>query len=204
MIKYLKYTATKKYMNKLILKTALITLATFALAALAVFSLWILISPQTMADACEKTGNYSFAVNCADLRYKYTGKTADLARCAEDSILSGKDNLIVKYGEMLISDEGFDELCTRRDDEVVDIGFYLDAEVRFKVYICANLSAAQYRMGSLDNAIKTAETGGSFTKLIIEIIENGTKSDAEKVLEALDGSDENLIKLLEEFINKGV
>ena len=42
----------------------------------------------------------------------------------------------------------------------------------------------------------------AFTKLVIEIIENGTKDDAREVLNGLDGSDEKLIKLLNEFINR--
>lgn len=84
-------------MNKIIFKTALVTLGALVAAAVAVFSLWILISPQTMASYCEKTGNYSFAVTCADLRYKYTKDVKDLARCAQDGIASGKDALIVKY-----------------------------------------------------------------------------------------------------------
>ena len=71
-------------MNKIILKTALITLASLIVASLMVFSLWILCSPQSMASACEKTGNYSFAVTCADLRFKYTKNVDDLARCVED------------------------------------------------------------------------------------------------------------------------
>ena len=93
-------------MNKLILKTALITLATLVLAGLLVFSLWILCAPQTMATSCEKTGNYSFAVTCADLRYKYTKDIKDLARCAEDGIISGKDKHILKYCGMLVEEIG--------------------------------------------------------------------------------------------------
>lgn len=97
-------------MNKLVIRTALITVAILAFSALAVFSLWILCSPQTMASACERTGNYPFAVTCADLRYKYTKNVGDLARCAEDGILSGKDGLIVRYGGLLIADKDFDSL----------------------------------------------------------------------------------------------
>lgn len=189
-------------MNKIILKSALIAIAAIVLGSLIVFAMWILISPQTMASSCEKTGNYTFAVTCADLRYKYTNNINDLARCEEDSILSGKDSLIIKYGEKLLSEEGFEELCQEKDKQLSEVEYGENVELSFnyKAYICGHLSAAQYRGGSLEKAISAAEKGESFTKLVIEIIENGTKSDAEKVRGAL-GSDENLTKLLDEFIN---
>lgn len=190
-------------MNKVILKTALVTVASLALAALLVFSLWILISPQTMAASCEKTGNYSFAVTCADLRYKYTKDVSDLARCAQDSISAKNDNLIVKYGEMLVADEGFENLCAEKDKAIADTK-YGEYATGYKSYICGNLAAAQYRTDSFDKAFETAKNAGSFSKLAIEIIERGTKEEAQKVIEALDGSDGDLTKLLEEFITKGV
>lgn len=196
-------------MNNLIYKTALITLAALAGLAVTVFAFWILISPQSMAGVCEKTGNYSFAVTCADLRYKYTGATADLARCAEDSVLCGKDKLIIKYGEKLIAAEGYAELCASKDKEFEENkgGEYIGMtgkDISYNTYIRAHLSAAQYRSGNLASAINTAKGGGAqaFTKLVIEIIENGTKDDAREVLNGLDGSDEKLIKLLNEFINR--
>lgn len=189
-------------MNKIIFKTALVTLGALVAAAVAVFSLWILISPQTMASYCEKTGNYSFAVTCADLRYKYTKDVKDLARCAQDGIASGKDALIVKYCEMLIGHEGFDDLCKSVDESIpsTEYGKYA---TDYKAYVCGNLAAAQYRGGNLDKALKTAESGKSFVKLVIEIIENGTAEEADKALASLGDTDENLKKLLEEFKNQG-
>lgn len=189
-------------MNKIIFKTALVTLGTLVAAAVAIFSLWILISPQTMATSCEKTGNYSFAVTCADLRYKYTKDVKDLARCAQDSIVSGKDALILKYCGRLIEDDGFDTLCKAVDESIMSTEFGKYAK-DYKGYICGNLAAAQYRSGDLDKALKTAESGKSFVKLVLAIIENGTADEADKTLAALGDSDENLKKLLEEFKNEG-
>lgn len=175
-------------MNKLILKTALITIAALAVAALAVFSLWILCSPQTMATSCEKTGNYSFAVTCADLRYKYTNNVGDLARCAEDSILSGNDSRIVNYGAKLIDDEKFSQLCTEKD-KLLSNTEYGSYTLGYKNYICGHVAAAYYRTGELQRGIDTAEKGGvnAFTKLVLEIAEKQDKEAAQKVLTALEG-----------------
>lgn len=189
-------------MNKVILKTALLTLAVLAFAAALVFSLWILISPQTMASSCEKTGNYAFAVTCADLRYKYTKNVDDLARCAQDSISAKNDSLIVKYGEQLIADGGFEDLCTRKDAIIAgtEYGAYASG---YKGYICGSLAAAQYLTGNTDKAVATAEKYASYNKLVIEIYNKKDKDAAGKVLTALDGSDQDLSKLLEQIISQG-
>ena len=189
-------------MNKLILKTALITLATLILAGLLVFSLWILCAPQTMATSCEKTGNYSFAVTCADLRYKYTKDIKDLARCAEDGIISGKDKHILKYCGMLVEEDGFEELCAEKDKELSDSDYGKDT-VSYKSYVLGHLAAAQYRGGDLQNAIKTAENGGeqSLTRLVLSIVGKNDKAAAkdENLLTALDGFD-NLKSVLQQII----
>lgn len=189
-------------MNKVILKSAIITVASIVLAALFVFSLWILISPQTMASACENTGNYSFAVTCANLRYKYTNDVYDLARCAQDSILAKKDNLVVEYCEKLVEDSKFEEVCTTKDEYIssTDYGEYASG---YKKYIFANLSRSQYRTGNLDGAITSAQKGASFSKLVLEIIEKEDIQSASKVLSILKDYDEDLYKLLEKF-TKGV
>ena len=54
-------------MKRVILKSALVTVGALTAIGILIFSLWILISPQSMATVSEKIGNYSFAVTCADL-----------------------------------------------------------------------------------------------------------------------------------------
>ncbi|MDE6867702.1 MAG: hypothetical protein K2J83_00955 [Clostridia bacterium] len=176
--------------QKIILISALEGLAALALAALLVFSLWILCSPQTMATASEKTGNYSFAVTCADLRYKYTKKTDDLARCVQDSILCGNDELIVKYGESFIAKDDFEEVCESRGEN-------------FKTYACGNIALSQYKTESLEKAVSTCEKGGalSFIKLTVAVAESGSGEDRQALITALENQTPsetitNLLKLL--------
>ena len=170
-------------MKNVILKAALITVGAIAAAGILIFSLWILIAPQSMATVSEKVGNYDFAVTCANLKYKYSDDTSDLARCAEDSILSGEDKLIVKYCEKLIEKDDFGELCRRRDEELSRTLFGVYA-TKYNTYIIGNLAAAQYRGGDLKKAVETAERGEEldcFRKLVIEIILHGTQEDKENV-----------------------
>ena len=171
-------------MKKIILKSSLITIGALMAAGILFFSLWILISPQSMATVSEKLRNYDFAVTCANLKYKYSDDTADLARCAEDSILSKKDKLILKYCEELIDRDDFSQLCTRRDGELSSqVGQYTTA-TDYKTYIIGTLAAAQYRSGDLEKAVQTAERGGNvdcFRKLVLEVVLRNNEDDIQKV-----------------------
>ena len=189
-------------MNKTILKTALITLGSLVVAGILIFSLWILIAPQSMATVSEKLGNYNFAVTCANLKYKYSDETEDLARCAEDSILSGEDKLIIKYCDPLVKCDNFDELCTKRNEKLADT-LYGRYATSYKTYIIGNLAAAQYRLGDLQKAVQTCELGDKecFKRLILEIVQNGTEEDRENVKKYPQQSEnreyvEEMIKIL--------
>lgn len=164
--------------QKIILKSALITLAAIALAALTVFSMWILCAPQTMATSCEKTGNYSFAVTCANLRYSYTKSAYDLSRCVDDSILDGNDKLVVKYGEKLIAHDKFSEVCKSKSAELSES---LKVKFDYRSHVCGNVAYSQFKRGDLSEAVKTAQKSGTeagFIKLTVAVSESGT--DAQK------------------------
>lgn len=173
-------------MNKIILKTALITISALIIASLAVFGLWLVCSPQTMATSCEKTGNYALAVTCADLRYRYTNDVYDLVRCVDNAILSGNDKSISEHGEKLLSDEKLDEVCANRDKAIPENTAGIP--FGYKSYICGHISVAEYRLGDIQKAVQTAEKGGekSFPKLVIEIASRGDKTAAGEVLSALE------------------
>ena len=72
--------------------------------AVIVFAILSLGFPGTLCGWCEQLGNYGFAVRYASLYYSYTGDVADLARCAEDSILSENYGDITEYCAKLVHD----------------------------------------------------------------------------------------------------
>ena len=189
-------------MKKIILKASLITVGALIAAGILVFSLWILISPHSMATVSEKLGNYNFAVTCANLKFKYSDDTEDLARCVEDSILAKDDEKIVKYGEQLIARDDFDKMCEKRDSELVPLDGKQGATNNYKTYILSTLAVSQYRTGNLEKAVVTAEKGGtvaSFRKLVIEVVSSKNKADIEKVQ---DIKDPELKASVSEFIDK--
>lgn len=107
-----------------------------------------------MAGLCEKTGSYSLATAYASLKYTYSGDVEDLARCAEDGILSGNNSNVLNYCEKLVSDENFDELCAKKDEE-----FSSKADnFSYRQYVFGNLAAAKFKAGKTEEAISSAKT----------------------------------------------
>lgn len=170
-------------MKKIILKAALVTVGALAAIGILVFSLWILISPQSMATASEKIGNYSFAVTCSDLKYKYSDKTEDLARCAEDSILSGQDKLILKYCGQLIEKDDFESVCIEKNTQLGSTAFGVYA-VDYESYILGNLALSQYKSGELEKAVETCERGEvqCFNRLVIAVVESNSQEDLQTLI----------------------
>ena len=133
-----------KGLSNVIVKTAIKTLIVIIFAVGIAACILCFGFPKTVAGIGEKTGNYSMAVTFASIQYTYTGDIEDLARCAEDSILSENDENIVKYCGKLIEDEGFEEYCAQRSGKL-DLGD-LKVVINYRQFIENNLSSAQTRM----------------------------------------------------------
>ena len=142
-----RYTALKQ----IIIKSALSTLGIVAGCAVVVFAVLSFGFPGTLCGWCEQLGNYGFAVKYASLYYSYTDDIADLARCAEDSILSEKDGYITEYCTMLVDDEGFEEYCAERDEQFAQSAPLL--EFSYRHYIYGAVAEALYRGGDAEAAV---------------------------------------------------
>ena len=114
-----------------------------------------------MATLTESIGNYELAVKYASLRYYYTKNCDDLARCFDDSVLLGKDEYVLQYGEQLInSGRDYEEVCKNKNTVQTGSGYDYDHWVKGK------LAVSYYNLGKKDEAIKMASE------------DNGTKSFA--------------------------
>ncbi len=191
------------------MKSALVTVSALIIAGALVFIIWFFGFPQSMATLCEKTGNYSFALTCSARRYSKTNDPEDLARCAENAILSGNDAYVVEYGDKLISDDGFDAVCAKKD-EILSAGIYGQYSASYKSYICSNVAAAYYRIGDADKAVSAALNSGSaqgFVKLVSAIADSSDAQGAQKALSALEGmtapdAEIQLIEILKTTLEK--
>ena len=135
-------------MRQIIIKSALATLGIVAGCAVIVFAVLSFGFPGTLCGWCEQLGNYGFAVKYASLNYSYSGDIADLARCAEDSVLSENDGYITEYCTQLIDCDGFDDYCALRDEQMKDLPSF-----SYRQYIYGAAAGAVYHSGNLQLAI---------------------------------------------------
>lgn len=147
-------------MSKIIIKSALITLAVVAGCAVAVFGILSLGFPGTLCGWCEQLGNYGFAARYASLYYAYTGNIADLGRCVEDSILAGDDGYVIKYCPELVDHGEFADYCALRDENINgsisgNEGFS-GVVFSYRQYTFGALASAYYREGETELALGTA------------------------------------------------
>lgn len=198
-------------MFKVIAKTALKTLAIVIALIVLAFGIASLGFPSAMAGAFEKLGNYSFATGYASLSYSYSKDVADLARCAQDSILAGNDKATVRFGDKLISHEDFSSYC-EKESERLGLDYFQ--------FICGNTACAKYRTGNTDGALKTCETalsetegfpeGNAYARLTVVVAEKNDADTAKLIKTALEGvasgggTYDTVINILDKIINEGV
>lgn len=181
-------------MFKVILKTAIKTLIIVAVLALVAFGIASLGFPSEMAGLCEKSGNYSLATGYASLSYTYSKDVNDLNRCFADSVFAKNDNDVVKFGDMLIAHEKFEEACQTNSKTVTTQGGTV-ITIDYKQYVYGNVSVAKYKLGKKDEALELAKTAmnaedvqgfpknNALAMLSLQVIESGDKDTAAKLLE---------------------
>lgn len=162
-------------MKKIVLKTAIITLASvIALLALA-FGIASLAFPGNMSVICEDMGNYKLAASYAERQYDYSGSTDDLYRCARLYIRIGDRKNIIKYCGKLVEKKNFKESCGNNVQ-----------------YIYGNYATALYLSGKDDKAIEIAEMSvadgfdvpNAYSFLTVEAVEREDKAFGEKLLKS--------------------
>lgn len=186
-------------MFKVIFKTALKTLIIVAVVVLVAFGIASLGFPSQMAGMCEKSGNYKMATGYASLSYTYSKNVNDLNRCFVDSMYAKNDNDTVKFGDKLIADEKFSEVCESITEITVKTGGKeVKIPIDYRQYVCGHVSAAKYRKGKKDEALNTAtaamEGVQGFPKnnalaiLSLQVIESGDKDTAAKLITEIESN----------------
>lgn len=192
-------------MKNIIIKSAFATLGVVAGCAVVIFAVLSFGFPSTLCGWSEQLGNYGFAVKYASLSFSYSGEIEDLARCAEDSILSENDGYIIEYCTQLADADGFDEYCALRDEEMQELPSF-----SYRQFIYGSAACAVYRgEGNIDlaigygaEALKDGENREEFSgslelssfpinnamgTLALEVIQRGDSAAAQKMTQALSG-----------------
>lgn len=134
----------------MVIKTALKTLLIAVIALILAFAVASLGFPRQMATMFENMGAYSYATGYADLAYRYSKTTGNLARCVDDSIFAGNDENIVKYGDMIIAREDFKDYAEERTAA-------LNGDVDYFSFVYGNLAGAKYNCNDKDGALNMAK-----------------------------------------------
>lgn len=182
-------------MLKVILKTALKTLLAVAFAALVAFGIASLGFPSEMATLCEGTGNYSMATGYSSLAYAYSNKAEDLNRCFANGLHAKNDGSIIKYGDKLVKDERFKEIC-EANSKTVPTPNGGEVKIDYKQYVYGNLACAKYRQKDKDGAFSCADEGmngldgfpvnNALAVLSLQVIESGDGETAKLLLEKIN------------------
>ena len=171
-------------MVKTAVKTVLIILGIL----IAVFAVFNFAFPQHMATATESIGNYDLAVKYASLRYYYTKNCDDLARCFDDSVLLGKDEYILQYGEPLINHRDYDAVCTDKNSQQTGSGYDYDHWVKGKLavsYYNTGKKDKAVDMAAADNGNKSFTYGNALMSLAVRIRAEKDAETAEKLADVL-------------------
>lgn len=194
-------------MQKLVVKTAVKTVLILLGIIIAAFAIFNFAFPQHMATAMEALGNYNMAVKYANLRYTYTGDCFDLARCYDDSVLSGENENIILYAEKLLADKDYERVCAERNGIYNDMyadqfGFNFDYDLRVRSTTSVAYYSQAIKMDGDDRSTYTQKAinfaldangndrfpyGNSLMTLSIKIANNNDLAAAELMLVALDG-----------------
>lgn len=121
-------------MKKLIVKTALITLASLLAVFLLVLTAMTMYAPRTMATLLDGVGNRSLSLWYTEFAYQKFGEVDDLTNVFDKSVTAEDYERTIKYGNILIGREDFSDICASQDG----------VNVSYKNYVYGNTALAMY------------------------------------------------------------
>ena len=200
-------------MQKLIVKTALITFAS-AIGALILFALvCMLFFPSAVSDAAYNMGMDNISVTFAERAYKNGGDEKSLKTLVDRAAQAENYTAVVTYAQIFVDSDYFAQAVESEDSNIGQTsGSYYG-------YITGHLAVAYYNMGDKDAALQTiAEHSGegkyvrynAAEYLILEVISKNDKDFAtvlmgELLSLELEGDEATLlaedISMLQTFLN---
>ncbi len=133
-------------MKKLILKTALITLASILCVFLLVFGALALFSPITLANLFDRMGGYSSSIHFYESQYDKTGDIDDLSVLVLKIDHESDSELAEEYLAELVSHKDFNEFCVREEG----------GEISNKEFYYGKYAVALAKNSKLDKSIEVA------------------------------------------------
>lgn len=174
-------------MKKLVIKTAVITLAVIIALVGLLFGAFCLFSPVTLAKFFDGAGNYSLSVTFYEKQYKKTQDLSDLYVLSV-KLDQGKDaQKTERYLSVFLTTDGVNDYCKKYDDtnSAVTTYEYLNGK-----YVCA-----LYSVKGIDQALDYLEESvcdeyndyNGYSILLGEYSSNLSNEELNKILQSLNG-----------------
>jgi len=176
-------------MDKLILKTILITWLAILLACIVTFTCLSLFFPMTLSNMFFNMGANNLSVTFAERAYEKDKNINNLSILIDRSIFSDDYTVLDKYGAIFVGHNDFAEFCEKQD-----AGKPQGAEFSYRGYIYGSVSIAKYEKQGIVEALSFAkgsrppEIDGKvcYSFLGGRVIENGDKPAAAALKERLE------------------
>ncbi len=207
-------------MQKLVLKTALITLASVLVLALLVYGVLSLFVPSAMVSLTDKLGMDGACARYSVSVYEKTGDIDDLAAAVERSYGAERYGDAAEYGVILLEREDFSSYCERRENAmagqkydyaqfaagIVSVSLYYDGQTDAAVKVAFDAVGSSFPTGNaviyLLSAACDAEKDADTCRILLTALQElrgqlpaGAQEDAEAVSQ--------WITLLETFLSQG-
>lgn len=133
-------------LNKLILKTASITLASIIAVSVLLFGAFWLFAPSTLAKAFNGLGNYSASIYFYKVQYDKTGSINDLSNLVINVNEKLDPEFAMENLGKLIMHADFDEFCKTQDEKG-------DSKINTAEYYYGKYATLLARNGKMGNAL---------------------------------------------------
>lgn len=133
-------------MSKLILKTALTTIAAILLLFAITFGVLSLAFPATMVNICLDMNLTGMASGYAVMVYDRTGNVSDLALAAECAIYAQEDKQLISCMERLEQDEEWKSYLAEREE----------SDEGYEQYLYGQYAVALYHQDQKEEAVRVA------------------------------------------------
>ena len=164
-------------MNKVIIKTAIVTVLSLIVASILAGIGIYAFAPRFAGDCCYELGLKNMATSCYERVYQKTGTYDDLIELVNSAIYAEDDKNVSVYGEELVNRKiEFNAFCEQADfDKEFEEGsfttydYYVNTTVFAKYYL-------GYKQDAVDFAFSCLFKGGyvenSALKMLVEMVDS--------------------------------
>ena len=162
-------------MNKIIIKTAIITVLSLVVASIIGVVCAFSFAPRFSGNCCFELGLKDMATKCYERAYLNSGTYEDLVELVDSAIYAEYDEMIAKYGEEMVERKvEFKRFC---EDLDVDVDYTEGGYSTYDYYANATMLAKYYlgdKEGAVDfvfdNLFTNGYTENSALKMLVNMV----------------------------------